>query len=141
MRAYETLYYRFLGLLHLTVAVSAFVAGTSLVVWQHRLQADSPLSSMLAGALLYGAVGLSNLFDSYVAARVEEGVELVSLVAGFSIVLWLRAEGALVQDLPWLQPASVAVGVFLVLSSGWLWRARHPRPSDFGHPSHRPDGF
>jgi hypothetical protein len=135
MRAYETFYCRFLAILHFFIAISAFVGGGALVLWPDDLRTAAPLNYLLGGALLYGAVGLTNALAGYLAARVEGGVEFVSMLAGVSLVVWLCVEVALLRILHWLQPAYLGLSVFIVLSSVWLWRTRHPRPFDFGHPA------
>ncbi|MBS1152637.1 MAG: hypothetical protein H6Q89_4335 [Myxococcaceae bacterium] len=133
MREYETLFCRFLAILHFAIALGAFVGGGALVLGPDP---GAPLPHLLAGFLLYGGVGLSNLIAGYFAARLEAGLEILSVIAGLSLEVWLCAEIVLLRTLHWLQPAYLGLSVFLVLSSIWIWRARHPRPFELGRAVH-----
>jgi hypothetical protein len=126
MRAYETIYCRCLAVLHFLIALGALLAGAALVVWPDALGAARSTTQLLAGAALYGPVGLTHLFAGYLSARREGGVEPVSMMAGLLLMVWLCAEVGLLRITHRLQPACLTLGVFLVLSSIWLWRTRHP---------------
>lgn len=131
MRTYETFYCRLLACLHLLIAIGAFVGGGALVIRSELMRVAAPVNYLVAGALLFGVVGLSNLLAGYLSARQGPGAEFVSMLSGFSLVGWMGVEIVLLRTLHSLQPAYLGLSVFIVLSSIWLWRTRHPRPFEF----------
>ncbi len=126
MRAYEIHYCRFLALIHGLVALSGAGGCGVLAVAPDLLPSAVPWDHLRATVLLYGLVGVLNLLAAILVFRRDRGSEILSLVGGLTLMLWVGVQHVLVHSFEDLLPVFLGTATFLVVSAVWLFRTRRP---------------
>ena len=118
-----------LGALFLLVALNAFAGGYYGMAGANNVPTEwlkgSPFQTyFIPGLILFLCVGNSSLIAAIAVFKTHPVARRISFIGGIIILGWLSVQIAIIGCVSWMQPATAAAAVFILLLTSLLLKQK-----------------